>query len=120
MPTAHGRTTARDFMRLAWIANVSVEDAGSDRSAASALSQERLFEALDGRTVGLFHRRWEIRVFGITEQNGWRWLQLTLAGEPEHMLTLRTSVWAGVDETLREVSRWLANPARADRFPSVA
>jgi hypothetical protein len=108
-------------MRLAWIANVSVEDAGGSRqNGASSISQERLFDALDGRTVSLFDRRWEIQVFGITEQHGWRWLQLTLSGEPEHMLTLRTSVWASLDETLREICRWLANPARADRFPSVA
>jgi hypothetical protein len=108
-------------MRLAWIANVSVEDDVACRpSAATAISRERLFEALDGRTVSLFHRRWEVQVFSITEHHGWRWLQLTLAGDPEHMLTLRTSVWAGVDETLREISRWLARPARANRFPGVA
>jgi hypothetical protein len=118
MSSVH-RSSARDLMRLAWISNVTVENtAGSRPSPATAISRERLFDALDGRTVGLFHRRWEIRVFSITEQNGWRWLQVTLAGNPEHMLTLRTSVWAGVNETLREISRWLA--ARVGRFPSVA
>jgi hypothetical protein len=108
-------------MRLAWIANVAVDgDAESRRSAGPAISLDHLFEALDGRTVTLFHRRWEIQVFSITEQHGWRFLQLSLAGDPEHLLTLRTSAWATVDETLREVSRWLARPARADKFPSVA
>jgi hypothetical protein len=106
-------------MRLAWISDVQLAQPPSRRQA-EILSCEQLFEALDGRTISVFHRTWRINIYSICEEAGWRWLQIGLDGQPDYTVTVRTSPHDTLAETLHALSSWLARPSKTQRVLSVA
>jgi len=115
---AAGAST-RGLLRLAWISNVAPVISRAE-AALTPLTQEHLFDALDGQIVRVFHRTWQVHVYSIWEENGFRWLQLSLDGETPYTATLQTSPLAGADQTLRRLSAWLAKPSKTHHILSVA
>ena len=111
--------SARRLLRLAWISNVAPVISPAE-AAFTPLTQEHLFDALDGQIVRVFHRTWRVHVYSIWEENGFRWLQLSLDGETPYTATLQTSPLAGADQTLRRLSAWLAKPSKTHHILSVA
>jgi hypothetical protein len=111
--------TTRRLLRLAWISNIAPV-IGQAESAFTPLTQERLFDALDGRTIRVFHRTWRVHVYSIWEENGFRWLQLSLEGDTPYTATLQVSPFAGADQALRQLSAWLAKPSKPHHILSVA
>jgi hypothetical protein len=79
-----------------------------------------LFAALDGYVIALPQHCWKIRVYGILEHRHSRWLQLSLEGETDFTMTVRTSVFDEADYTVRVLSDWLAHPGDSDNVLSVA
>jgi hypothetical protein len=114
------RVSARRLLRLAWISNVAPVITRAAESAFTPLSQERLFDALDGQTIRVFHRTWRVHVYSIWEENGFRWLQLSLDGETPYTATLQMSPLAGAEQTIRRLSAWLAKPSKTHHILSVA
>ena len=107
--------------RLTFIAPLSVpEPVAVRRPMAVAAARERLFESLDGRTITVTGRTWEIRVHGISEEPGAWWLQLSLKGSPEYTITMRTPLFQTAHDTMCRLSRWLADPSQADEALTVA
>ena len=121
LPTTEGR--ARHAMRLAWISSIAAPSPGF-RHEPSALSiestRERLFDSLEGQVLRVFQRAWTIRVYSISEQDGWRWLQLSLEGDCEYTVTMRVSLTDSGDHALRRLSGWLANPSKTHDIFCVA
>jgi len=124
MPTSSGSSAgghppAGHAIHLAWISDVQVNHPLSKRR--EVLTSEQLFDALDGRTVSVFHRTWRINVYSISEDAGWRWLQLGLDGQPDdYTVTVRTSPHDGVEDTMQALSSWLARPSKTHRVLNVA
>ena len=84
------------------------------------MTGERLFAALDGQVVRVFHRTWRVHVYSIWEEQGFRWLQLSLEGDTTQTLTLQMSHLASAEQTLRHLSSWLARASKTHQILSVA
>ena len=80
---------------------------------------DQLFSGLDGRAINVARRRWILEVFSVLEQHGWRWIQLTLSGEPQYTLILRLTPGEGAVHALSLLSSWLVNPSGTRRILSV-
>jgi hypothetical protein len=107
--------------RFTFIAPLSVpEPRRARRPVAVDAARERLFENLDGRTITVRGGTWEIRVYGISEEPGAWWIQLSLAGSPEYTITMRTPLVQTAHDTICRLSRWLADPSQADEALTVA
>ena len=104
------QTAERHLARIAWIPGSSTRVAEPER--APLPDPEALFEALDGHALHGPHHSWQIRVYSILEERGWRWVQLALEGDPDCMVTMRTSLDDDGEETLRVLSAWMQNPTR--------
>ena len=111
--------------RFAFIAPVS---AGSSPGASSRSRQptsdaarERLFKGLDGHAISVSDGTWHVRVYGICEEPGAWWLQLSLEGSPEYTVTMRAPLGQTAPDTLCRLSRWLADsPRTGDETLTVA
>ena len=112
--------SARHLLRLAWISNVAAPASNRADGAVAPVTGERLFDALDGYTIRVFHNTWRIHVYSIWEEAGFRWLQLALEGETPYTATLQMSPLAGADQTVRRLSAWLAKPSKTHHLLSVA
>ena len=112
--------SARHLLRLAWISNVAAPPSKRADGAPAPVTGERLFDALDGYTIRVFQKTWRIYVYSIWEEAGFRWLQLSLEGETPYTATLQMSPLAGVDQTVRRLSAWLAKPSKTHHILSVA
>src|SRR5207249_8448750 len=76
-----------------------------------SFSASDLFHALDGRSLTVSYRRWRIEIYGMFEQQGWRWVQLALRGDPEHAVIVRVLPHDGEMQVVAALSSWLANPS---------
>jgi hypothetical protein len=56
------------------------------------LATDVFFVTLDGCWIMRGHQRWEIEIFSVSVQDGWRWIQLCLVGDPTFVLTLRERI----------------------------
>lgn len=74
------------------------------------LERDRLFDALDGLPVRLGQNQWSLRVYGVIDADGGRWVQLALEGADRRVLTLRISELHGPRDAARTLSAWLSNP----------
>lgn len=72
---------------------------------------EALFWALDGRELVVLGRRWRIEVFSVVELAGRRYMQLSLDGPSQYMLTLRLTPGTSVRRLIPTVLTWLTHPA---------
>jgi hypothetical protein len=101
--------------RLAWISNVHVHVPGS-----SETSRDALFNGLEGRTVRIFDRVWEVRVYSISEDERGRWLQLSLDGDPDYAVTIGSSPSTGPERIARALTRWLARQSKSSTLLHVS
>jgi hypothetical protein len=117
--TTHPSADSDLLARTAWISNVPPPEIGGDELMSGTELSALLFQELDGRSVSTCDRTWCIRVFSITEENGWRWLQLSLDGDPDYAVTVRANPTDSADQTLRALSAWLAAPSKTHHVVSV-
>lgn len=89
-------------------------------TAQSTLSAERLFRALDGRWIAVAGDRWQAEVYGVTQEGGWRWVQLGLHGAREHMITIRALPTSGISPLILAVTAWLTGSEPGPDVVSVA
>jgi hypothetical protein len=106
----------RDAMRVVWGATVD----GPRTAARQPLSAERMFDALHGRTITVSGRHWELEIYSICDEDGWRWIQLALEGDPRYSLTMRLSRLEGVKHVVMALSGWLAKPSPGRAVLNVA
>jgi hypothetical protein len=106
----------RDAMRLVWW---STADSGKPADGQE-LSAERMFDALDGRMITVGGQQWRLEVYSVCDQDGWRWIQLSLEGEPHYALTMRLSLREGIKHVVLALSGWLANPSPGRAILKVA
>ncbi len=76
-------------------------------------SANDLFEALDGRNVSLRSRSWRIEISGVFEQEGLRWLQMTLRGIPPYSVAVRIAPLDTAAEVVEALRTWLAFPSKS-------
>jgi hypothetical protein len=77
-------------------------------SIEGALNAELLFRALDGRWLTVSGDRWRAEVYGVTQEGGWRWVQVGLHGARDHMITIRTVPTSGTSQVILALTAWLA------------
>ena len=83
-------------------------------------SCETLFWALDGRDLVVLGRRWHVEVFSVVELAGRRYIQLSLAGLTDYMLTLRLTPATPVRHLIPAVLTWLTHPTASGEVIDVA
>ena len=81
---------------------------------------DQLFETLDGRQFRLGGREWRVDVYGVFDEGGRRWVQVSLAGSRQQMMTLRLAASHGAQHAVLSLSSWLANPGATDAVLNVA
>ena len=107
--------------RLTFIAPVSLVQSLKAWADRQRTSREGLFEELDGEVIRANGCSWRIRVYSICEELGAaRWLQLSLDGDPEYAVTMRTSAFQTAQDTIARLSDWLSNRPLADDTVTVA
>jgi hypothetical protein len=70
---------------------------------------DALYSALDGRQVGSLGRFWQIRVYGIFEDNDLRWVQAALIGTPVLDVVVRLSSTVDPRGVLEAIGAWLTD-----------
>jgi len=88
--------------------------------AFDAASPQGLFDGLDGRVVTVANHWWRVTVFGVFDEDNYRWIQLGLEGHRDCTLTLRMRRNGGVRHAIYILSSWLANPAVTSHITNVA
>lgn len=73
-------------------------------------SCEALFWTLDGRDLVVLGKRWHVEVFSVVEMAGRRYMQLSLEGPTQYMLTLRLTPDTSVRRLIPTVLSWLTHP----------
>ena len=112
-------------MRLAWTNCPKSVSAGPNsrqggRVPVSPISPQMLFDAIDGNTLRVLDREWEIEVFSVLLEAGATWVQLALTGRPSHTLILRLPPQAGVTHVTCLLSSWLVRPTDIPQVLNVA
>lgn len=82
-------------------------------------SCETLFWALDGRDLAVLGKRWHIEVFSVVEMAGRRYMQLSLDGPLQYMLTLRLLPETSVRALVPAVLGWLTRPTSSGEVVDV-
>jgi hypothetical protein len=72
---------------------------------------EDLFNALDGRELIVLGQRWKVEVFSVCALGGCRYMQLSLQGDQQYMLTLRVTTGAEIPHLVPKLIAWLAHPS---------
>ena len=75
------------------------------------LAPERLFAGLDGCALRVGAAEWRVQVYGVIDEAGRRWVQLTLDGARPRVLTLKLRKSNSPTEAVQVLSSWLANPS---------
>jgi hypothetical protein len=83
-------------------------------------SPEMLFSALDGRELIVLGRRWKVEVFSVCELGGCRYVQLSLQGQEQYMLTLRVGSGTDVRQLIPRLLTWLAHPSSSGEILDIA
>ena len=88
--------------------------------ATRTSAPDRIFAALDGRNLLVSGSRWRVRVYGVLEETGRRWIQLAVDGPRHHMVTIALAADANIRQVVRHLSHWLADPAASDEVLTVS
>lgn len=83
-------------------------DVVADRPQAETC--EALFWALDGRDLVVRGRRWRVAVFSVVELAGRRYVQLSLEGAQQYLVTLRLAADVTMARLIPPMLTWLAHP----------
>ena len=75
------------------------------------LSNQELFDKLEGRQINVLNSGWQIEVCGIhqAKTGGHRWIQLSVKGLPNRLLTVSLSPRDGVQRVVSALATWMAN-----------
>ena len=84
---------------------------GSDGPQSPARDAEILFSLLDGRELIVLGRRFRVDVFSVCEMGGCRYVQLSLHGVEDYMLTLRLGGLRTSNGSCPRLLSWLDAPA---------
>ena len=84
------------------------------------VTNNQLFQALDGLKVNVSGRSVQISVYGIHEEAGQRWIQLGLEKHPMHMLTVHVNGADGFQRVATSVGAWVADSIRKGSLRDVA
>jgi hypothetical protein len=87
--------------------------------AITTSDPETVFSALDGRELIVLGRRWKTEVFSVCELGGCRYVQLSLQGEQQYMLTLRVASSADIKQLVPRLLSWLAHPSSSGEILDV-
>jgi hypothetical protein len=79
----------------------------------NSFSANHLFKALDGRSLSVSSHCWHIEIYGVFEQNGACWVQLTLRGTPPYSVAVKIAPCETATEILDALSSWLALPSKS-------
>ena len=80
---------------------------------------ERVYWALDGRDFVVLGKRWHVEVFSVVELAGRRYVQLSLDGPEQYMLTLRLLPETPVNRLISTILSWLAHPTASGEVRDV-
>lgn len=72
------------------------------------LDADELFATLDGRSITTPNGAWLVEIQSIFDEAGYRWIQLTLNGNPPYSLTFQLNAGDDADEAVRALSMWLS------------
>ena len=118
MRLVDNRSSDAASRRLTFIAHVSA-DLPSSRETTTADVRERLYEGLDGQSIAVGSRTWQVRIYSICDEPAAWWLQLQLEGDPKYTITMRTPRFQTAHEMLYRLAAWLTDP-HADEAITVA
>ena len=107
-------TKTRPFQVIRNLANTCDELLPFGHSSARrghAVIPDHLFSVLDGRELTVNGRTWQVKVYGIRDEAGRRWIQLGLEGASTHLVTLRLSPGDGERHAVLKLASWMANPS---------
>jgi hypothetical protein len=79
----------------------------------NSLRPRDLFQALDGRSLSVSSHCWHVEIYGVFEQNGSCWVQLTLRGTPPYSVAVKIAPYDTATEILDVLSSWLAFPSKS-------
>jgi hypothetical protein len=96
---------------LAWPAHTGWDDLGA---AVEPVDADELFATLDGRSITTPQGAWFVEIQSIFDDPRYRWIQLTLTGDPPYTLTFRVNPGDDADEAVRALSLWLSTTASQD------
>jgi hypothetical protein len=71
-------------------------------------SVERMYEALDGRTIGARGRQWLVEIYSVRREGNATWLQLALHGETGYSILMRLAPDEGVKHATAALGSWLS------------
>jgi hypothetical protein len=83
-------------------------------AADHPLAADELFATLDGRSITTPQGAWFIEIQSIFDDPRYRWIQLTLTGDPPYALTFRLNPGDDADEAVRALSLWLSSTEPQD------
>lgn len=78
------------------------------------LDADELFATLDGRSITTPQGAWFVEIQSIFDDASYRWIQLSLTGNPQYALTFRVNFGDDADEAVRALSLWLSSTAPQD------
>lgn len=104
---------ARNLVLTPELAGNFLPDTSASNPAArepKAESCDRLYWALDGRDFVVLGKRWHVEVFSVVELVGRRYVQLSLDGPDQYMVTLRLLPITPLSRAISAIVAWLARP----------
>lgn len=80
-------------------------------SGSRLQTPDDLFAALDGRTIVVGRRAWQVEIYGVRDLGGHRWIQAGLIGDENRtMVTMRRApTSAAAQHVIFALSSWLAD-----------
>jgi hypothetical protein len=72
---------------------------------------DQVFAELDNLELAAGDGHWRVEVFSVTDQEQHRWVQISVVGERDYMLTLRLPAGAGASSAIPALTGWLKEPS---------
>lgn len=82
-----------------------------DLLTSGIVDPDQVFAELDNLEIAAGEGRWRIEVFSVSDQDDHRWVQISVIGERDYMLTLRLPAGAGAESALPALTDWLERPS---------
>jgi hypothetical protein len=83
-------------------------------SCSRAVTPDALFDALDGRWLGMAGGTWQLEVYSVHDEQGSRWIQAALRGDKLLPVTIKLTAEASIADALSKVAARLAETAEGD------
>jgi hypothetical protein len=96
---------------LAWNSAEATSVGASAAIAQNSMSAPDLFAELDGSDFVAAGQTWHVEIYGVFDNDGYRWIQLGLNGPRTDLATLRLVQGAGPQQAVMALTAWLAERA---------